>query len=149
MADGKQKIYLGPADRNDPKPLQIEGVSVGTPLPGTVLKQTASGLDVDDRAASVFTGGELIVADKDSLRQKAITDAWVVDENMQAIRVRAGEFLNVLVADAQVLVQGTGLARNAAGLLVVAATDGNEEIVAISDEALTTSGTTLVRVYKP
>ena len=64
---------------------------------------------------------------------------------------RSGEFLNVLVATGQTLIKGSPLSRNGAGLLKLAVTPAtvgatSEEIAAFSDEAVTTSATTLVRV---
>ena len=144
-AIGKRVIYAGAVDSAHDKPLHVEGVAVDAFLPGTVLKQSASGIETSDVAATVF-GQQTLIADKDQMRSKSVDDAWTISENAVAISPRSGEFLNVLVATAQVLIVGTALTRNTSGLLVVAATDGTEEIVAHSDEALTTSGTTLVRV---
>lgn len=142
---GKRVIYAGPVDGANHKPLNIEGVAVAAVLPGTVLKQTTSGLDANDIAATVF-GEQLIVADKDQQRSKSVDDAWTINENMVAIAPRSGEFLNVLVVTAQVLERGSPMSRNGAGLLKLALTDGTEEIVCFSDETITTSGTEFVSV---
>jgi hypothetical protein len=142
---GKRVIYAGPADGSNHKPLNVEGLAVSAVLPGTILKETAAGLDANDKAATVF-GERLLVADKDQQRTKSVDDAWTVGESMVAIAPRSGEFMNVLVATAQALIVGTALARNGAGLLVIAATGGTVEIAAYSDETITTSGTELVRV---
>jgi len=142
---GKRVIYRGPADYGDNKPLTVEGVAVAAVLPGTILKQTASGLDANDVASTVF-GQQFIIADKDQMRSKSVDDAWTISENMVALRARPGENYNALVATAQTLIKGDALSRNGAGLLKKAVTDGTEEIVGYADEAITTSGTTLVSI---
>lgn len=142
---GKRTIYVGPADSANHKPLNMEAIAVAAIAPGTILSKAAAGFSASAVASTVF--GQLpLVADKDQQQSKSVDDAWTINENMVAIQPRSGEFINVLVATAQELLVGTALARNGAGLLAVAATDGTVEIVAYSDEALTTSGTELVRV---
>jgi hypothetical protein len=146
MSDkGKRVIYVGPADDANHKPLNVEGVAAAAIAPGTVLKQTTTGLAASDIAATVF-GQLFLVADKDQLRSRSVDDSWTADENMVAIQPRSGEFMNVLVATGQNLDPGTALTRNGAGLLIIAATDGTVEIVAYSDEDVTTTATQLVRV---
>jgi len=117
--------------------------------PGSVLDYAAAsaGFELMDDAATVF-GKPLLVADKDEMRSVSVDTAWTVDENMVAIRPRSGEFLNVRVVTAQALVRGTALTRSAAtpGALVIAATDGTEEILCYADEVVTTTATQLVRV---
>ena len=146
---GKRVIYVGPADDANHKPLNIEGIAVAAVLPGTVLKQTTSGLAANDIAATTF-GEQLIVADKDQMRSKSVDTAWTINENMVAIAPRSGEFMNILVATGQTLERGSPLARNGAGLLKLAVTPAtvgatSEEVVAYADETITTTATTLVR----
>ena len=148
---GKRVIYVGPVDGSNHKPLAVEGVATESGiLPGAVLDYAASsaGLELMDDAATVF-GKPLLVADKNEMLSKSVDDAWTINENMVAIQPRSGEFLNVLVVTAQALVKGTALTRSAVtpGALVIAATDGSEEILCYADEAVTTTATQLVRVY--
>jgi hypothetical protein len=150
---GKRVIYVGPADDANHKPLHEEGVATeASMLPGSVLDYAAAGagLELMDDAATVF-GKPLLVADKDQQRSKSVDTAWTIDENMVAIRPRSGELLNVLVVTGQDLNVGTPLTRSAAtpGALVIAATDGTEEILCLSDEDVTTTATQLVRVLVP
>jgi hypothetical protein len=150
---GKRVIFVGPADGSNHKPLNIEGKAVAAIAPGTLLKRTAAGLDANNIAAIIF-GEQLIVADKDQQRSKSVDVAWTINENMVAIAPRPGEFINILIATGQTLIVGDPLARNGAGLgklAVTPATVGatSEEIFGFSEEALTTSGTTLVRVRIP
>ena len=146
MAKGKQTIWVGPADGPDPKPRTVEGICLTACPPGTLLKQLATGLEVQDNDSADF-GEPFIVADKNSLMSKSITDNWTVDESMSAILAQPGNILNVLVADAQTLIIGDALSANATGQLVkTAALDGTDAILAYAEEALTTSGVTLVTV---
>ncbi len=149
-AKGKRVIYVGPADGSNHKPLNIEGVAVSAMLPGTFLKQTTSGLAVNDIAAIIF-GEQTIFADKNQQQSKSVDDAWTINENMVAIAPRSGEFVNALVVTGQVLTRGTPMARNGAGLLKIAVTPAtvgatSEEIVGYADEDVTTSATQLVRI---
>jgi len=148
--NSKRVIYVGPADGSNEKPLNIEGIAVSAVLPGTFLKRVAGGLDTNDIAAIIF-GEQTIIADKDQQRSRGVTEAWTINENMVAIAPRSGEFVNALVADSVTLIKGDPVARNGAGLLKLAVTPAtvgatSEEIVGYSDEALTTSGSTLVRI---
>lgn len=150
MAKGKQLIYVGPADGANHKPLTVEGVCLtATLLPGTVVEEVAGGLQANANAATVF-GQELLVANKDSMRQKAVSTAWVQNENMVAVKARSGEFLNVLVAPGQnITSRGVPLSLNGSGILVIA-TPATDQIMCYSDEIINTTGGpatgTLVRV---
>jgi hypothetical protein len=144
---GKRVIWVGPADGANDKPLCSEAVATAATLPGTTLSRSSAGFAPNAAAATVF--GQLwLVADKDQMRSRSVDTAWAINENMVAIQPRSGESVNALVATGQALSVGTALTRNGAGLLVIALTDGTNEIVAYSDEAVTTTATQLVRVKK-
>lgn len=147
---GKRLIYVGPADGANHKPLNVEGVATEAGiLPGSVIDYAAAsaGFELMDDAATVF-GKPLMVADKDQMRSVSVDTAWTIDENMVGMKPRSGEFFNVLVITGQALLVGTPLTRSAGtpGTLVIAATDGTEEILCTSDELVTTTATQLVRV---
>jgi len=149
---GKRNIYVGPADHGHAgKPLNVEGKALGVVRPGALVAEAATGIDENAVAATIF-GASRLWADKDQQRTKTVDDDWAINENMVAIRARSGEFLNVLVADAQTITKsGTPLSSNADGTLKIAVTPAtvgvtSEEILAYSDEIITTSGVTLVRV---
>ena len=141
---GKRVIYAGPVDGANTKPLHVEGVAVDAMLAGTLLKQSASGLETSDVDATV-SGQQVLFADKDQMRSRSVDDAWTIDENMNAISPRSGEFLNVLVATAQALIVGTPLASNGDGTLKIA-TVATDAVIGHSDEAVTTTAAQLVRV---
>ncbi len=147
---GKRIIFAGPADGAESKPLHTEGKAIQAIAPGSILKQTAAGLDLNNIAAIIF-GEPPLIADMNSMEQLTVDDAWTINENMVAIRPRSGEFVNCLVADSVTLIKGDPVARNSAGLLKLAVTPAtvgatSEEIFGYSDEAVVTSGTTLVRI---
>ena len=146
MAKGKQTIYVSGTN-----PQKIEGKAVAATAPGTIVENVAGGLQINAAAATVF-GQELLVADIDTSRSRPVTTSWTIAENMVAIKAVSGDFLNVLVATGQTISsRGTPLSLNGAGLLKIAVTPAtvgatSEQVLAYSDEIITTSGTTLVRV---
>lgn len=148
---GKRVIYVGPADGSNSNPLTVEGIAdEAAILPGSVIDYaaTSDGFELMDDAATVF-GKPLLVANKQEMTSEDIETAWTLNETMVGIQPRSGERLNVLTITAQALVRGTALTRSAAtpGALVIAATDGTEEVLCYADEVVTTAATQLVRVY--
>ena len=75
--------------------------------------------------------------------------AWVINESMQAVEFRSGEFGCVRVAAGQnITKRRTALSSNGNGTLKIAATGGTEEILCYSDEIINTGGAAaLVNVY--
>ena len=151
-AKGKRVIYVGPADHGHAgKPLNVEGKALGVVRPGALCAEAATGIDENAVAATIF-GASRLWADVDQQRTKTVDDDWASGENMVAIRARSGEFLNVLVATSQTITKsGTPLSSNADGTLKIAVTPAtvgvtSEEILAYSDEIITTTAVTLVRV---
>ena len=149
---GKRTIYVGPDDHGyNGKPLNVEGKALGSVRPGSLCSEAATGIDENAVAATIF-GASRLWADKDQQRTKDVEQPWIINENMVAIRARSGEFLNVLVATGQAITKsGTPLSSNADGTLKIAVTPAvvgatSEEILAYSDEIVTTTGVELVRV---
>lgn len=138
---GKRLIFVGPADGSDSKPLKVEGLAIAAHAPGlpVSLNAASTGFDAAAQSDNLF-----MVADKDSMRQKSIDDAWVIAENMIAIQPRSGEKVNVLVVTAQALVRGTPLTVPAAGGALAVGTEANA--VCWADEIVTTTATQLVTV---
>ena len=148
---GKRVIFVGPADNANHKPLCVEGKAITAITPGTVVESVATGLQINAAAATLF-GQELLVADKDQMRSKSVDDDWTINENMVALKLRSGEFVNVLVATSQTIdVRGKPMSLNGAGLLKIAVTPAtvgvtSEQVLFYSDEIITTTATTLVRM---
>lgn len=144
---GKRVIYAGQADNGvSCKPLNVEGKALSAVRAGALCAQAATGIDESAQAATVF-GASRLFADKDQQRTKTVDDPWVINENMVAIQARSGESLNVLVATGQAITtRGTALSSNGDGTLKIAVTDGTEEVLAYSDEIVTTTGVQLVLV---
>ena len=149
---GKRNIYVGPADHGHAgKPLNVEGKALVVVRPGALCSEAATGIDENAVAAIIF-GASKLWADKDQQRSKTVEDDWASGENMVAIQGRSGEFLNVLVADSQTITKSrTPLSSNGDGTLKIAVTPAtvgatSEEILAYSDEIVTTTAIQLVRV---
>lgn len=146
----KNLIWVGPGDYKDQKPLLEEGLATEADIqPGHVVEYAAAnaGYSKATSAATVF-GILFLIANKNELQAKEITDLWTLDETMTVVKPRSGEYINVLVETGQALDKGTALTRSAtAGLLTIAATDGTEQVLCYSDEVVTTTATQLVRVY--
>lgn len=150
---GKRVIYVGPADGSNHKPLKVEGKAItASTLPGTIVEDVATGLQVNANAATVF-GQELLVADKNGVRFLTVDDAWTQNENMEAIKLRSGELANILVADGNnILAPGVPLSLDGSGMLKIAVTPAtvgvtSEQVLCYSDEIKNVSGADeLVRV---
>lgn len=149
---GKRNIYVGPADHGHAgKPLNVEGKALGVVRPGALCAEAATGIDENAQAGIVF-GATLLLADKDQQRGKTVDDAWASGENMVAFQLRSGEFANALVATGQVIAKSrTPLSSNGDGTLKIAVTPAtigatSTEILAYSDEIVTTTGVQLVRI---
>lgn len=142
----KNVIWVGPADGGNDKPLLIEGQALEDIQPGYLVEETATGIQVNTADATDF-GGELLVANKNSLQSRDILEAWASGENVTVVKPRSGEFLNVYVAAPNnITTRGTALTR-VGGLLRPALTDGTEKILCYADEIINvTPGQTLVRV---
>ena len=149
---GKRVIFVGPADDANHKPLLVEGKAIASTLPGLVMEEIATGLQINATAATVF-GQELLVANKDWIKSKSVDDAWTINENMEAVKLRSGEFANVIVVDGEnITSRGVPLSLNGAGKLKIAVTPAtvgatSEQVLAYSDEIINVSGAdALVRV---
>lgn len=144
---GKRLIWVGPADGANHKPLNIEGVALEADiLPGMIVEYDPAGTGLKKSATLATDFGLLMkVADKDQQRSKSVDDPWVINENMVAVQPRSGEFVNVLAA-AAVYVVGQPMTHVAGGLASGATTDGTNQIVGFSDEALTLAANGLLRI---
>jgi hypothetical protein len=145
----KRKIHLGPVD-GSAKALYVEGLVVDAFLPGTLLKQTASGLETSDIADSAFNSECIVAKEISESEGGLITTAYTIGDTAAGVVVRSGEFANVRVAASQnITTKGTALASNGDGTLKIAATDGTDQVLFYSDEIVNTGGSVaLVTVRK-
>jgi hypothetical protein len=147
MASSKTLVWRGSASSADMQPNLFEGIALAAVLPGTLLTVGATGLSANAVAATVFSG-KPIFANRDVMRQKNMDAAWVLNDSMQAVEFRSGEFGCVRVATGQAIAaRRTPLSSNGDGTLKIAVTDGTEQILCYSDEIITTTAVTLVNVY--
>ena len=146
---GKRTIWVGPADQADSKPLYIEHQASESILPGSLVKQSTGTFALSDKAATVFDSQAIIAAEYGDHIDKDVDTAYASGEVVLGINTRSGEFVNALVVAAATLTKGAALSSNGDGTLKVALTDGTEQILFYSDEALTVGESAeLVRVYK-
>lgn len=139
-------IYLGPIDQFR-HALLVEGAAVDGFLPGTVVKRTAAGLATTDKLDANFSSELLVAIEKGDGEGQSVTTAYTVGDTALAAKLRSGEMAYVRVATAQAITsKGTALASNGDGTLKIAATDGTDQILFYSEEIVTTSGVTLVKV---
>ena len=137
----KRKIWLGPLDNGVNGPLLVEGLAVDAFTPGELLEQTSAGLATSNNAATVFNSECLVASEISEAEGGDITTAVTIGDTAEAIAVRSGEFVNVMVAASQnITSKGTALASNGSGLLSIAATDGTAQILFYSDEIVNTGG---------
>lgn len=142
---GKRVIYVGYADSEYSKPLNVEGKAIAAVLAGTIVEQVASGLQANANAATVF-GQRLLIADKDQMRSRSVDDAWTINENMVSIALRSGEAANVLVAAGNnITSSGTPLSLDGTGKLKIAS-PATEQVLCFSDEIINVTADALVRV---
>lgn len=146
---GKRTIWAGCADLHG-HALNVEGIAQDAFLPGTLVEKTGDELATTAAAATVFGKKYYIAREYGDHTDQDVDTAYEVDSNALALDLRSGEFANVLVVAAAVLVEGqTGLSSNGDGTLKVAATDGTEDVLFMADESLTVGGSAeLVRVRK-
>ena len=146
----KRKIYLGPVDSGVNGPLIVEGLAVDAFTAGELLEQTASGLATSNNAATVFNSECLVASEIPESEGGSITTAYTIGDTAEAIAVRSGEFVNVVVAAAQnITSKGVALSSNGDGKLKIALTNGTEQVLFYSDEIVNTGGSAaLVTVRK-
>lgn len=139
--DGKRSIF---EEANPPS--AMEALADAAIRPGALVEQTATGQAESNDAATVF-GTQALFADRDFLQAKSVDDSWTSGEQVVSRKLPQDCVANVLVATGQAIARkGTGLSSNGDGTLKIALTDGTEKIVAYSDEIITTTAVTLVRV---
>ena len=148
MAASKTLVWRGNAGGAEMSPNLYEGIALDAMLAGTLVEAVATGIQTSDNADTDFTQTPMF-ANRDVMRQKNMDQPWVINESMQAVEFRSGEFGCVRVAAGQdITKRRTGLASNGDGTLKIAATDGTDKILCYSDEIINTAGAVaLVNVY--
>ncbi len=146
----RNKIYVGPADSATFKHQLVEGLAVDAIVPGTLVKQTANGLETSDKAATVFDSLALVAIEQGAHVGADVTTPYTVGDTAMAAQARSGEFFLVSVAaGSNITSKGVGLSSNGDGSLKIAATDGTEQILFYSDEIVNTGASAaLVLVRK-
>lgn len=144
----KRKIWVGPADGANAKPLIVEGLAVDDFAAGELLVQSAGGLATSALASTVL-GQEAIIAHEIGASVGGDIDTLAtVGDTAQGIAVRSGEFVNIRVAITQnITSKGVALTSNGNGQFKIAA--AADDKIFYSDEIINvTVAGTLVRARK-
>ena len=151
----KRKIWVGPADGSNAKPLIVEGLIVDNFAAGELLKQTASGLATSAKDATVFDSECIVAQEIGAGIGGDITTLATVGDTGFGIAVCSGQFANVRVANTQnITSKGVAMSSNGDGTLKIAVVPAvvgatSEQVLFYSDEIVNvTSAGTLVRMRK-
>lgn len=134
------KTFLGSVHRNCPEQIELPAQATGL-LPGMLALRIANKL----QAHNVADAGGFVYVVKELTAGGSVDDAYTVNETAQAYIPHSGELYQMLVATGQALAMDTPLTSNGAGLLAIG-DPATDVIVCYSDEAVTTTATTKVRV---
>lgn len=144
---GKRKIWVGPADGANDKPLVVEGAAADAILPGALVERTsATALATSTQSATEWNSTTYVALEYGDHVDQDVDTPYVVGETAIAGQARSGEFYNVLVADGNnIAALDTPLSSNGDGTLkiaVVPATIGatSEQVLFYSDEIINVSG---------
>lgn len=140
--DGKRQIFT-----EAKAPYAFEGAATGVVRPGSLVEQSANGIDESARASTVFNR-QALFADYDNLSAGNVDTPFAVGDVVIARKLPADCSANVLVAAGQNITStGLALSSNGDGTLKIAASTNADKIVAYSDEIINTGGTAaLVKV---
>lgn len=143
----KRKIWVGPADGANAKPLIVEGLIVDDFAAGELLVQSATGLATSANAGTVL-GQEAIVAQEIGAGIGGDIDTLAtVGDTGFGIAVRSGEFANIRMAVANITSKGVALTSNGNGQFKIAG--AADDKIFYSDEIINVTGAgTLVRARK-
>lgn len=133
------RTFLGSVHRNVPEQIELPAAATGL-LPGMLGLRTATTLKAHDGAN---LGGFVYVV-KELTSGGTVDDAYTAGDTAQAYIPHSGEIYQMLVATGQNLDIDTPLTSTGTGLLDIAT--GTDVVVCYSDEDVTTSATTKVRV---
>ena len=136
-------VFAGPVEAV--KPLMTEAViKAGESLLGGHLVELDSGEWTAHGTADV--GGDIYIADMDTIGQKAVTAALTVGQSHLAFIPQVGYAYNMILAASQTVAKGASLTSNGDGTLKLAATDGSSEALFVADEAVPTGGGATARI---
>lgn len=114
--------------------------------PGFSVTHTALGLTNNVSASTVF-GYPNLFADYDILAAGNVDTALTINETMIARELCQGATANLVVATGNnITKRGVALTSNGAGKLKIAAVNGDDYILAYSDEIINVTSDALVRV---
>ncbi|MDB4306042.1 hypothetical protein N9980_00585 [bacterium] len=148
MANRRNKIWVGPADGANAKPLIVEGLAVDAFTPGELIVRDASGLNTSTNASTVL-GQECLIAREIGANIGGDVDtAATVGETAYAVKLRSGEFALVRSAATQnITAKGLALTSNGDGTFKLAGA-ADDKIVYSEEIINVTAAGTLVLVSR-
>ena len=142
MAAGKNSIFVGGVGRIKQT---IEGLAQSAFKPGQLLARgAASAIDVTAKASTTFGNEFLICDDQPQTLGGSTSTAVAVGDTVEAISVNTGDFVLLSFANTQnVTSKGLPVASNGDGDFKLGATDGTEQLFAVTEEVInvTAAGT--------
>lgn len=135
MAAGKNSIFVGGVGRIKQT---IEGLAQSAFMPGQLLARAAAGaIDVTTKASTTFGNEFLICDDQAQTVGGSTTTAVVSGDTIKAISVNSGDFVLLSFAASQnVTSKGLPVASNGDGDFKLGATDGTEQLFAVTEEVI-------------
>lgn len=142
MAAGKNSIFVGGVGRIKQT---IEGVAQSAFKPGQLLaRAVGDAADVTSKASTTF-GNEFLICDDQAATVGGSTSTPVtVGDTIKAINVNSGDLVLLSFANNQnVTTKGLAVASNGDGDFKLAATDGTEQVFAVTEGVInvTAAGT--------
>ena len=142
MAAGKNSIFVGGVGRIKQT---VEGLAQSAFKPGQLLARGASdAIDVTAKAATTFGNEFLICDDQPQTLGGSTSTAVTVGDTVEAISVNTGDLVLLSFATGQnVTSEGLPVASNGDGDFKLGATDGTEQLFAVTEEVInvTAAGT--------
>lgn len=132
-------VFVSPGADVYPLKKELVVKAATTILPGYLVTRASGEMDL---FAGDGQGGDIFIADMNTLEQKAYTAALTAGDSYPAFVPQVGYEYNMYVADAQTVVVGSPLTSNGDGTLKVCATNGTETKLFTAEAAVTTSGST-------
>lgn len=148
MATRRNKIWVGPADGANAKPLVVEGKAADDFSPGELLVRTATGLATSANASTVLGQEPIIFREIGAHLGADVDTKATVGDNARAVKLRSGEFALVRVAATQnITSKGLALTSNGDGTFKLAAA-ADDKIVYSEEIINVTVAGTLVLVSR-
>jgi hypothetical protein len=149
MKMAKNRIYAGPTDGANKKPLLAEVTNnSGGNLRSGLMVQIVDNTATSPTGPTNFGLSGAVVKEEPSTRGGGIDDTFANGEKITVILPRSGDYINGFVFSGTTVTKGAAFTADAAGFFAPAATDGTENVLYIADENSASGAERLVRFRK-